>query len=50
MANHGIQTFYEYGLDIGGMDRSLYFGKPGKDLYHMVRTFIVEQQVLRLCV
>ena len=31
--NHGLQTAYEYGLDIGGMDRSKYFGYP-KDLYH----------------
>ncbi|KAK9812288.1 hypothetical protein WJX73_010026 [Symbiochloris irregularis] len=31
--NHGIQTMYEYGLDIGGMERSRYFGMS-KDLYH----------------
>ena len=30
---HGIQLAYEWGLDIGGMDPSLYFGFP-KDLYH----------------
>jgi hypothetical protein len=31
---HGIQLCYEFGLDIGGMDPSLYFGFP-KDLYHL---------------
>ena len=31
--NHGIQTAYEYGFDIGGLDPSLYFGFR-KDLYH----------------
>ncbi|EIE21998.1 hypothetical protein COCSUDRAFT_33613 [Coccomyxa subellipsoidea C-169] len=31
--NHGIQTMYEFGWDIGGMERSRYFGYS-KDLYH----------------
>ena len=31
--NHGIQTAYEFGLDIGGMERSKYFGLL-RDLYH----------------
>ncbi len=31
--NHGIQTMYEFGEDIGGLDPSLYFGFK-KDLYH----------------
>ena len=31
--SHGIQTAYQFGLDIGGMDPSMYFGFP-KDLYH----------------
>lgn len=31
--NHGLQTMYEFGLDVGGLDRSMYFGFP-KDLYH----------------
>ncbi|KAH7622029.1 hypothetical protein Ndes2526B_g02854 [Nannochloris sp. 'desiccata'] len=31
---HGIQLCYEFGLDIGGMDPSVYFGFP-KDLYHL---------------
>lgn len=31
--NHGIQTAYEFGYDIGGMERSRYFGYS-KDLYH----------------
>jgi len=31
--NHGIQTAYEFGLDIGGMERSNYFGLR-RDLYH----------------
>jgi len=31
--NHGIQTAYEFGEDIGGMERSRYFGYS-KDLYH----------------
>jgi hypothetical protein len=31
---HGIQLCYEFGLDIGGMDPSMYFGFP-KDLYHL---------------
>ena len=26
--NHGLQTAYEFGLDIGGMERSKYFGYP----------------------
>ena len=30
--NHGIQTCYEYGEDIGGMERSRYFGRS-LDLY-----------------
>eukprot|EP00890_Picochlorum_soloecismus_P000958 jgi/Picsp_1/1863/NSC_05330-R1_protein len=33
-ANHGIQLAYEFGYDIGGLDRSMYFGFP-KDLYHL---------------
>ena len=28
-----MQTMYEFGLDIGGMERSRYFG-ISKDLYH----------------
>lgn len=32
--NHGIQLAYEFGYDIGGLDRSMYFGFP-KDLYHL---------------
>ena len=32
--NHGIQLCYEFGYDIGGLDRSMYFGFP-KDLYHL---------------
>ena len=31
--NHGLQTAYEFGEDIGGMERSRYFGYS-KDLYH----------------
>ena len=31
--NHGVQTMYEFGEDIGGMERSRYFGYS-KDLYH----------------
>lgn len=31
--NHGLQTMYEFGEDIGGMERSRYFGFS-KDLYH----------------
>ena len=31
--NHGIQVMYEFGEDVGGLDRSRYFGY-GKDLYH----------------
>ncbi|KAK9829769.1 hypothetical protein WJX72_007786 [[Myrmecia] bisecta] len=31
--DHGIQTMYEFGEDIGGMERSRYFGFS-KDLYH----------------
>lgn len=31
--NHGIQTMYEFGETIGGLDRCYYFGY-GKDLYH----------------
>lgn len=31
--NHGIQTCYEFGYDIGGLDPSYYFGFR-KDLYH----------------
>jgi len=31
--NHGLQTAYKYGLDVGGMERSHYFGFS-KDLYH----------------
>ncbi|PSC72079.1 glucuronoxylan 4-O-methyltransferase 1-like [Micractinium conductrix] len=30
---HGIQTAYEWAVDVGGLDPSLYFGFP-KDLYH----------------
>ena len=33
-ASHGIQLCYEFGVDIGGMDPSYYFGFP-KDLYHL---------------
>ena len=32
-AAHGIQLAYAWGLDIGGLDPSMYFGFP-KDLYH----------------
>jgi len=32
--NHGIQTMYEFGIDIGGLDPSFYFGFR-KDLYHL---------------
>ncbi|KAK9835995.1 hypothetical protein WJX81_004414 [Elliptochloris bilobata] len=31
--NHGLLTMYDWGLDIGGMERSQYFGFS-KDLYH----------------
>lgn len=31
--NHGLQTAYEFGEDIGGLERSRYFGYS-KDLYH----------------
>lgn len=31
--NHGIQTMYEFAEDVGGLDRSRYFGYS-KDLYH----------------
>ncbi|KAK9818881.1 hypothetical protein WJX74_007479 [Apatococcus lobatus] len=31
--SHGVQTMYEFGEDIGGMERSRYFGYS-KDLYH----------------
>jgi hypothetical protein len=31
--NHGLQTMYEFAEDVGGLDRSRYFGYP-KDLYH----------------
>ena len=34
--NHGIQTCYEFAEDVGGLDRSVYFGRP-KDLYHLAR-------------
>eukprot|EP00887_Chlorella_sp_A99_P005826 scaffold1.g5826.t1 len=32
-ANHGLQTAYEWALDVGGLDPSHYFGFR-KDLYH----------------
>lgn len=31
---HGIQLCYEFGVEIGGMEASMYFGFP-KDLYHL---------------
>jgi hypothetical protein len=33
-ANHGIQTAYEFGYDVGGLDPSMYFAYP-TDLYHL---------------
>eukprot|EP00892_Ulva_mutabilis_P009887 jgi/Ulvmu1/7270/UM035_0058.1 len=32
--NHGIFTMYEFALDVGGLERSRYFGYS-KDLYHL---------------
>ncbi|KAL4452470.1 hypothetical protein ABPG75_008132 [Micractinium tetrahymenae] len=31
--NHGVQTAYEWALDVGGLDPSMFFGFS-KDLYH----------------
>ncbi len=31
--NHGLQCAYEFGLNLGGMERSSYFGLL-RDLYH----------------
>lgn len=31
--NHGIKTAYAFAFDVGGLDPSVYFGRP-KDLYH----------------
>lgn len=43
--NHGLQTMYEFGEDIGGLDPSFYFGFR-KDLYHFDH-FMVQHWVCR---
>lgn len=32
--NHGILTMYEWGEDVGGMERSRYIEGQPRDLYH----------------
>lgn len=46
--NHGLQTAYEFGEDIGGLDPSVYFGFR-KDLYHFDHFMYMLVVQLDLC-